>query len=1021
MTGTRIHIIQKRSISIFCLLCVFFFGAQSQCFQIESILVDACDGNNEGKNEMVTFKVGSSPLNVSNLNVNWPNNSWNGICQNASTAASVASINSSIVGCGFLKEPVGGILPANSTVILITSIAFNPTANSFVNLSDTLIVIFQCAGNTAGHFANFGTGLRSLSMSFSSPGSCNDAVTYNRALLTMPGGALGTADGAAVQFSPSGAATYVNFGCQAPYIPVTIDAGPNKTICNNTSQSFSAIATGGYTSVIWGLGGNATGTFAPSNALNTTYTPGTGDNGTIKLYCSLFKTCGTQTIVVKDSVNLTVNQLPQPVIAATTNSLCPGQFATLSFSLANSATAGTTTALWLPNSVSAPSITVNSGNLYSVNVSNSCGDVTVSYSITSYPTPTVSITANGPTQSCSGGNVLLTASSNTGNYLWTGSATTQSISVNTTATMVVTSTNVCGSAQATQTISISPATLSLTAISNSVNCFGGNNGSATVTATGGANPYNYSWSPNVSANSTANNLSNGVYTVTANDANNCSQTTFINISQPNALTASISNTAATCAGNNGSAAVTVTGGTTPYSYTWTPTNEHSSAITNLSNGVYAVSVSDNNGCSTSANTSLSNPNAISISLNTSSVSCFGGSNGSAGIIASGGLAPYTYSWSATASNVSSISNLSSGSYTVKVIDNAACASILSFSITEPTALTVVVSGTTACSNQSVSIAAQASGGTGTYTYSWDNGVFNGANYSIQPTTNTIYSVTATDGNGCQSSDTAYVTLSTDINFNALSDITNGCPTLCINFRDTILSSSGIVNQWFWDFGDGTTGNGTTANHCYSTSGVYSVSLTVSTSQGCTKTIVRSNYINVFPKPNADFNASTFETDIDNALISFNDLSTNADNWNWKFDDNSYSNLQNPDHTYLNEGNYITTLIVYDRNNCVDSISKLIVIGDNFTFYSPNTFTPNGDQKNDLFLPLGNGWNETAFELRIFDRWGAMIYRTNDPTKGWDNKLSSGEAAKADVYVWQVELKDTHQKEHYFVGHITLIK
>lgn len=270
---------------------------KSQCFQIESILVNACDPgslncnnagvatcNCEGKNEMIRFKIGNAPLNVSNLSINWPNNSFQGISPvNATTTGYVNALNSTIINCGFLLQPVAGVLPANKRVLLITSTDFCSSANSFANLTDTLIIIFQNAGNYQGHFANTGSGTRTLSMSFSSPAGCSDAVTYNLALLTMQNGTIGNQDGAAVEFTPTGLATYVNYGCQAPFIPLSINAGPDKTICVGGTQSFTATPSGSYTSINWSLGSGATGSFSPTNSLTTTYTAGAGDNGTIKL------------------------------------------------------------------------------------------------------------------------------------------------------------------------------------------------------------------------------------------------------------------------------------------------------------------------------------------------------------------------------------------------------------------------------------------------------------------------------------------------------------------------------------------------------------------------------------------------------------------------------------------------------------------------------------------------------------------------------------------------------------------
>ena len=107
----------------------------SQCFDIETILVDACDDSgDEGYNEMVRFKVGSAAVNTSVMNVNWPSQAWQGLVQNATTTSKVATLNAQITalgGCGQLIQPTTGIIPPNAEVILITSPNFSLTANAF--------------------------------------------------------------------------------------------------------------------------------------------------------------------------------------------------------------------------------------------------------------------------------------------------------------------------------------------------------------------------------------------------------------------------------------------------------------------------------------------------------------------------------------------------------------------------------------------------------------------------------------------------------------------------------------------------------------------------------------------------------------------------------------------------------------------------------------------------------------------------------------------------------------------------
>lgn len=298
----------------------------AQCIQIKSILVDAC-GAPEGENEMVRFDVGSSSLNVSNLVVDWPNNNWLGLCQNATTASIITSINNLIVGCGSVAEPVGGVLPANSKVLLVTSTNINTILNSFANLNDNLIMLFQCNGNTSGHFANFNLlpGLRTLSIEFT--GSCIDSVTYDRTLLVNQFGAIGgftfENDGSFVEFSAAGVPTYLNYGCQVLSTGLSITGGPDVGICPGGGTT--AALTGSAVNIIgnpqWAGG---TGTFNPPNSLNTVYTPGPGESGLINLTVTGNGPCNA-TITDTVRVNI-VTSMPTVTLSVSVDGVISSSF-----------------------------------------------------------------------------------------------------------------------------------------------------------------------------------------------------------------------------------------------------------------------------------------------------------------------------------------------------------------------------------------------------------------------------------------------------------------------------------------------------------------------------------------------------------------------------------------------------------------------------------------------------------------------------------------------------------------------
>ncbi len=307
----------KNKLIFIAIILFFTFSSHSQCFEIESILVDAC-GSPEGENEMVRFKVGNADLCTNDLSVTWPNsnNAWLGLTQNAVTAQITADLNATIVSCGYLLEPTSCVLPANSTVLLITSTAIDVTANSFANLGDTLYVIYQTAGNTSGHFANYIStgGLRTITMSFSNPAGCTDQVTYDRGDLVningTTGGTTAQKNGSTVVFDPAGNPTYINNGCQAPVDPFIVNMTASEvnsgtqTICPGDVIVTNVNITGNYQEIIWSGG---EGTFDNQDVITTNYNSSVNDTLDFYLYTSVVNMCND---TILDSVLITINSSP---------------------------------------------------------------------------------------------------------------------------------------------------------------------------------------------------------------------------------------------------------------------------------------------------------------------------------------------------------------------------------------------------------------------------------------------------------------------------------------------------------------------------------------------------------------------------------------------------------------------------------------------------------------------------------------------------------------------------------------
>ncbi len=310
------------AIKKFAYLFLLFFSnlTFSQCFEIQSILVDACDSgsatSDEGYNEMVRFQIGTTALNTSNLTVNWPSNTWQGLIQNATTAAKVAQLNSDIIaagGCGVLLEPTGGVLPANAPVILVTSQNFSTTANSFGALTTTTYIIFQNNTSvTGGHFGNYNAtpATRTLTIDFGS--GCSDTVTYQRSNLVnifgVTGGTSAENNGSTVNFTASGVANYSNNGCIAPIQPFTVDAGISPlSACPGQQITLNGTAQG-QTTIAWS---STAGNFGTPSALTTTYTVPVNAvlGSTLTLTLSNTNSCNT-TITDQISINVVSNIVP---------------------------------------------------------------------------------------------------------------------------------------------------------------------------------------------------------------------------------------------------------------------------------------------------------------------------------------------------------------------------------------------------------------------------------------------------------------------------------------------------------------------------------------------------------------------------------------------------------------------------------------------------------------------------------------------------------------------------------------
>ncbi|MFM7401182.1 MAG: gliding motility-associated C-terminal domain-containing protein [Bacteroidota bacterium] len=279
-----------------------------------------------------------------------------------------------------------------------------------------------------------------------------------------------------------------------------------------------------------------------------------------------------------------------------------------------------------------------------------------------------------------------------------------------------------------------------------VDCFAAGNGSANLESVTGLPPFSVLWS-NADTSGQINNLTPGLYTVTLTDSKGCTGVSSVEITEPPALDVPCSVADVSCFGlNNGSALVFADGGTPPYSYLWSSGSD-TSALDSLTAGVYDLTLTDANGCTQVQSLTVSQPDLLIAQPDSSSVTCFGFSNGTVQTTALGGTPPYSYLWN-TGSDTSVVNNLIAGIYDVTVTDANGCSLVQSVSVSQPDLLTAVSGATNvSCFGQSNGTAQiTAAGGVSPWSYLWNNG-------EITPFIETLpagqYAVTLTDANGCQ--------------------------------------------------------------------------------------------------------------------------------------------------------------------------------------------------------------------------------------------------------------------------------
>jgi gliding motility-associated-like protein len=557
-------------------------------------------------------------------------------------------------------------------------------------------------------------------------------------------------------------------------------------------------------------------------------------------------------------------------------------------------------------------------------------------------------------------------------------------------------------------------------------CFGYADGTATLAGpTGGSGSYHYAWSTTPVQNTPlATGLLAGTYTVSLTDDSACLLTKNVTLTNPLQIAfAPPVLVEPSCFGfSNGSILVTPQNGFIPYTYVWNtnPVQTTDSAI-GLIAGTYSVTVTDVNSCTATETIPLGQPLLLTVSIAPVNIRCFGYNDGSGTALPSGGTAPYFYVWS-NQDTTQTISNLVIGTYGVTVTDNNACTTSSSTTLTQPTPVAEVLSAirTSCVGAADGQVFDTASGGVGPFTYTLDT---NGT--AVQPANTTgiftgltsgLYTVVATDHNGCPVSDTITVPHPLD-NYYTDTAISTSC--YGTQYQDGIIHLQGytIPNGPFLYSIDGGQLQ-YTPDFYHLPAGPHTIQAKDNFGCDTTFTVVVGEppppSLQILPGDSTIAPGATIQLGI--AFSPYSADSIKGYLWS---PGTGLSCIDCPAPVaspYTNQTVY--TLVVTYNQGCVDTAFIHINTNGKPPVYIPNAFTPNGNGVNDVWYVFGTGIKD--IKIMVFDRWGEKVFESDNQSLGWDGTYR-GQAQSPGLFIYLVKIVylDGHQEAKQ--GSLTLIR
>lgn len=515
-------------------------------------------------------------------------------------------------------------------------------------------------------------------------------------------------------------AHFIEFNCP----PINVIPNITNADCGGTNGSASLIATGstGPYSYQWDNdAGNQTTPTASNLAPGTYDVTVTDANGCDQI----------ESIIVASNAG--------DLVATTSSTDADCTAATGTASVTATGTATPFTYSWSNGQTTATATGLTAGT-YTVDITDANGCIVIeTVNVGSVGSLSISVTTADASCGAATGSASVTQSGGNApyTYQWSDGQNIPNPDLPPgTYTVVVTDVNGC---EETEQITINSSNALTTEVSaTDINCFGSNDGTASVTTPG---TFTYQWS-NGQTTATINNLAAGQYSVTVTQSG-CTDVQTITITQPQELGVTLNTNESPCSANSSTATAIGFGGSPTYTYLWS-TGQTGPSIGGLSNGTYTVTVTDANGClEVSSATINASGNAPVLSGSQNGVSCNGNSDGSVDLIVNGGTAPFTYNWD-NGSTTEDLNNLPAGTYTAQVTDANGCLAIISFVVAEPAVLGLIPDSMPSSGNDGWA-SVNVTGGLPPFTYQWNDGQTTQVASGLAPGT---YNVVVTDANGC---------------------------------------------------------------------------------------------------------------------------------------------------------------------------------------------------------------------------------------------------------------------------------